>query len=93
MTLNVTSVRFSRAKPEFHARGLLGWCVLGLDDGFELGGVALRRKLTGDLGLSFPTQRDVSGRHHPILRPISQNARDSIEARVLQLLRDGGHIS
>ena len=45
--------------------------------------VALWRTTPGELRLSFPVRRDRSGREHPLVRPLDNDARQAIEAQVL----------
>ena len=49
-------------------------------------GVTLRRTLGGDLRLSYPTRRSRLGRDYPLVRPLDDAARCSIEAQVFDQL-------
>lgn len=79
-------VRFVAAEPEEADRGLLGWVSFTLDRRLRVDGVAIRKTLSGDLRLSFPSRRDGSGRRHFILRPLSDAARREIEVQVFRAL-------
>jgi len=76
----VAHVHFAPASPDDEARGLLGFVSLQLGSLF-VGGVALRRSRQGRLWLSWPAPRGF-----PLVRPLDERARRSIEAQVFAAL-------
>lgn len=80
--MEISNIRFTSATPQDQSRGLLGYLSLTIDDMLHLDGVTLRRTLKGKLTLSFPARRDRQGKDHPILRPVGQDARKSIEEKI-----------
>ena len=83
---------FSSASDAQVRTGLLGWLTVEVDGLLVLDGITLRRinSLPPRMGLSFPERRDRAGRHHPLVRPIDDDARCLIERSVLAALRDRG---
>ena len=66
--------------------GLLAWLRFRIDDLVVLDGVALRRTRDGRHVLSFPIRHDAQGRQHPVVRPVDDAARRSLEHAVLSAL-------
>lgn len=77
---------FSSAPEQLQARGLLGWLCVTVNEAIQIDGIALRRTLVGDLVITFPERRDSSGNHHPIVRPLGEEARRSIEEQIFDAL-------
>jgi hypothetical protein len=90
--LCISGLRFSPAKRDESATGLLGWCSFLLNGCVHIDGVAVRRTTRGSLALSWPTRTDGRGRQHPLLRPIDDAARRNLEAQVLAALEQQGGI-
>lgn len=86
--LLVDRVSFESASAHDVATGLLGWVRFRLDGRVEVAGVTLRRTLEGRETLSFPTRRDRNGRLHPVVRPLDDATRLSIERQVLAALSE-----
>lgn len=83
MDLHVSDVRYTPASADDARFGLLGYVSFALGSGLRVDGVTLRRTADGRLALSFPAKRDRRGKERPYLRPVSREARASIEAQVL----------
>ena len=83
----VTEVRLMPGRPRDRDAGLLGWVSCTVGATLRLDGLALRRTREGRLALSFPCRRDRQGRKHPLVRPLDDAARVSIERQILAALR------
>ena len=83
--LRLSDLRFIAAPEPDRARGLLFFAS------FILGPLRIdatvRRTRDGRLVLSFPVRHDGSGRQWPIVRPVDDAARHTLEAQVLAALR------
>jgi DNA-binding cell septation regulator SpoVG len=88
--LRISNVRFVAAPARLARSGLLGWTTVALNDGIDLGYIAVRRTLDGRVVLAFPERRDGSGFAHPIVRPLDQATRDAITEQVVAELRRQG---
>lgn len=76
------------APPEEDARGLLGFVSFLIDGWLRVDGVAVRRKLDGELTLSWPARTDREGKRHPYMRPIDDASRRAVEDAVFaEILR------
>ena len=73
-------------------RGLLGYLSVDYGD-LVLDGIVLRRTTDGRFVLSFPARTDRAGRRHPYIRPIDEEARRAIEAKILGELGQWGEAS
>jgi hypothetical protein len=82
----LSDVRYVPAASADAARGLLGFVSLTVDGTLRLDGIALRRRLSGELALSFPTRTDRAGKKHAYIRPVDDAARRAIEADVIGAL-------
>lgn len=82
--LRVSEVRCTRARPHEAAGGLLAYVAFTINGQVRVDGVVVRRTLEGDHRLSFPSRPDRRGRKHPILRPLSDEARRHLEREVLR---------
>jgi hypothetical protein len=91
-SLRISNVRFVSAPPRLVVSGLLGWATVALNDGLDLGYIAVRRTLDGRIVLAFPEHTDRGGRTYPIVRPLDQGARDEITEQVIAELRRQGAI-
>ncbi|MCC7172998.1 MAG: hypothetical protein IT459_21290 [Planctomycetes bacterium] len=89
----VTDIAFTLAPRHAHTRGFLGWARFTLDGRLGLDGVAVRRGANGRLLLSFPERVDGAGRTHPIVRPLDDATRCSIEIQVFDALAKDGRLS
>lgn len=81
-----TQIRFVPSDPVNRARGLLGFVSLLLDDAVRIDGIAVRRTMAGKLALSFPMRRSRTGHEHYVARPVTDAAREAIEAQVFAAL-------
>ncbi len=88
--LRVSEVRFQVASRSQRERGQLGWATFVVGGSLKVSAVSVRRRLDGELALSFPTRRSRAGVEFPILSPISAQARAGIEGQVLAALRQEG---
>ena len=93
MTLPVTHVVFTRARPEEEARGLLGYAMVTFDDGLDVDGVTVHLTREGKYSISFRKIRDRVGIGRFIARPRNPAARDAIENQVLAELRKQRHLA
>jgi len=84
--LAVTGLRYSPAAPSEATSGLLGFCSFLIDGRLRVDGIAVRRKLGGELTLAWPARTDADGRRHPYLRPIDEATRRALEADVFAAL-------
>lgn len=71
--------------------GLLGFLTLLVGD-FIIDGVTVRRTAEGRHVLSYPARTDRSGRRHPYIRPIDDQARRHIEQCVLGQLANQSEV-
>jgi DNA-binding cell septation regulator SpoVG len=88
--LAVSGLRFSPATRDDSALGLLGFASFLLNDAVRVDGVGVRRTIRGKLTLSWPTREDSAGQRHPLVHPISDDARLDLESQVLAALGFGG---
>jgi DNA-binding cell septation regulator SpoVG len=79
----ITDITFTPATEWHRERGLLGFIRCVVDGALVLDGITLRRTLGNRLTLSFPEREDGVGRRHPIIRPIDDEARRTIEAAII----------
>jgi DNA-binding cell septation regulator SpoVG len=84
--LVITDVQFAGAPPGAIETGLIGFVAVTVNDTLRLDGLALRRTETGRLALSFPARKDRVGRQRFYYRPVDDDARREIEARVFRAL-------
>lgn len=63
--------------------GLLGYLSIFYGD-IIVDGITVRRTAAGRMALAFPERRDGQGRMHPVVRPLSAEARRAIEAEVFR---------
>ena len=87
----MTSVRLRswvRGTDADRRTGLLGFLSVFVGD-FIVDSITLRRTESGRLALSFPQRRDRTGRSHPVVRPVDDDARRAIEAEILGQLGQG----
>ncbi len=85
--LQVTSVALIPAPDSDTHRGLLGYVTCVINDTLMLDGIVLRRTVDDQLTLSYPTRRDRSGRQHPVIRPLNEEARLHLEREIITALR------
>ena len=83
-----TAIRFTPAAPTDEARGLIGWLSCRYGD-LILDGIAVRRTRAGRLVLSFPVRHDRAGRQHALVRPVDDEARQAMQAAVIEALGFG----
>jgi len=88
--LLVTEARITAASAQDTQTGLLGYVTLVLNGALALDGLVLRRSAAGVLYLAFPCRTDRHGDRHPLVRPISEQARVELEREVFRALRAGG---
>jgi DNA-binding cell septation regulator SpoVG len=93
VTLRVTSVAFSPARPLDVRDGLLGFASVHLDGVLAIHRVAVRRTLDGRVVLSFPAPADHDGRRRPLVHPLDAAAHAAIERQVVAELRRQGRIA
>lgn len=84
----ISNLRYAPASSRQRSEGLLGWVSFRLAGAFHIDGVALRRTRDGRLALSWPVRRDSRGRHHPLVRPLSDAVRINVERQVFARLRE-----
>jgi len=82
----ISEVSIAWASPAQVKDGLLGFVSMLLDGHVKVDGVCLRRTAAGELTLSYPSRQDHAGRHHPIVRPVSDEARRELERQVFEAL-------
>jgi len=92
MTVHVSSMHFTPAKPKLAGTGLLGWVTCTVNSTFQLGGIALRRTLDGRIVLSFP-ERICFGRRHRYVRLLADDDRQNLEEQILAELRRQGRLA
>ena len=88
----ITQVNFMPADREHRRAGLWGWASLVVDDVLRVDAIAVRRTSQGRWALSLPERRDRLGIRHAIVRPLTPEAKRSMETQVLAALRKGAHI-
>jgi len=88
--MEVTDIQFTSAHADARGHGLLGYLKCTVGRQLRLDGLTLRKTLDDRLVISFPERKDRSGRGHPYIRPISDEARAAIQQAVLQALNLGG---
>jgi DNA-binding cell septation regulator SpoVG len=76
-----------RASASDQREGLVGWISIEFGS-LLIDGITLRRLAAGGYGLSFPRRTAKDGTRHSIVRPIDDDARRAIEAKVLGQLRE-----
>ena len=86
MGLQVTDVRFVPARADDLRYGLLGFASFLLNGDVRLCGIAVRRTADGRPALSFPARRDRRGEKRPLVRPVSREVRETMEAQVFAAL-------
>ncbi len=84
--LRVTEVRYSPATRDDSTLGLLGFVSFLINNSIRIDGVTVRRSLAGRLILSWPARTDSAGTRHPLVRPISTEARLVLEEQVLSAI-------
>jgi hypothetical protein len=77
--MTITDLKFTVADGAHRASGILGWVKVTFAGAVIVDGIALRRTLTGDLAITWPTKPN--GR--PVASPASTAARKMLEARIL----------
>ncbi|HEX5010794.1 MAG TPA: hypothetical protein VFY71_10355 [Planctomycetota bacterium] len=85
--LHVAEVRFVPAGVEDAERGLLGYVACVVNGALKVDGLTLRRTLAGELRLSWPSRTDRAGQRHPLVHPVSDEARREVERQVYAALR------
>lgn len=80
-SLRVSGVRFSPGTTRDAEAGLVGFVSFLVGDELRVDGATVRRTAEGRLALSYPSKRR-RGREFPFVRPISDEARRSIERQV-----------
>jgi len=83
MNWQVSDIRFRPGTPEAARDGLIGYVAFTLGGQVRIDGVMVRRTMTGDIRLAYPTRRDRGGREHGIVHPIDAEAHAEIERLVL----------
>ena len=86
MKIAVSEVSFTSASREERRTGLLGWVAVVINGALKIDGLTVRQTREGRLALSFPARRDRQDRVHFVVRPISDEARRTIERQVLAQL-------
>jgi hypothetical protein len=85
--LHISNIKFTAASPDDVATGLVGYVSAVLNSSVKIDCLTLRRAAAdGHLLLSYPAKRDATGRQHPIIRPLDDEARREIEAQVFEAL-------
>jgi hypothetical protein len=87
--LRVSEIRFLPATATERATGLLGFVSFLINDGLRLDGITVRKTLAGDVRLSWPVRTASTGGRHPLIRPVTDEARRDMEAQVLGALGIG----
>jgi len=88
--LVVTEVRLTAASQRDAESGLLAYLTVVLNGSLAVDGLALRRSVEGKTYVSYPARTDRRGGRHPIVRPLSEDARVELEREVFRALRAGG---
>jgi hypothetical protein len=84
-TSQITVSRIRGATPSEQTRGLIAYLTLGIG-GLRIDGVTVRRTEDGRRYLSFPERIDPRGQRRPLVWPLDDNARSSIETAVFRAL-------
>ena len=82
---SVSALRFTPSSTTDQQRGLLGY-VTFRHASLRVDSVALRRTRRGRLQLSYPERTRGNGKRYPIFCPASDEAREGLEAAVLEAL-------
>lgn len=81
--LEIRDVVLTEAPASDRSTGLCAYASFSLDQLLRVDGVAVRRTRDGRIVLSWPSRKDATGRHHPILRPMNDAARVELERAIL----------
>jgi hypothetical protein len=84
--LRVSVVHFTPADDRMVRTGLIGWASFLLDEQIRVSGIAVRQTRGGRRTLSYPARDDGWGLRWPLVQPITDEARASIERQVLEQL-------
>ncbi len=82
----VDEVRFHAAERREQTTGLLGYVSFRLNRGLRIDGITLRRTRRGELCLSFPARRGLTGSQFFFVRPLDERTRKEIESQVFAQL-------
>ena len=91
--IHVGDVRFSAGSERDVRAGLIGFISCTVNNSLRLDGITLRRTSADELALSFPSRRDRSGQDHPLVRPLGDDVRRSVQAQIMQELRAQGGLA
>lgn len=75
--------RVQQASAAQHARGVLAYARVTLDDVLELDGLAIRRTRDGALRVTLPQRTGRNGKRHHVVRVLDAGVRAQIERAVL----------
>src|SRR5690606_39105 len=84
--VTISDVGFTAASAGDRASGRVGWISCAAGRALRLDGITLRRTADGRVVLSFPARTDRQGRKHPLIRPLTDAARQDLERQVLRAL-------
>ena len=84
--LHVSELRVSPSTKADSAIGLVAFASFLLNGAIRVDGVGIRRTADGRWTLSWPARDDRNGTRHPVIRPITDEVRRSIERQVFALL-------
>lgn len=87
--VKVSRVRVHPAPSIERDGGLLAWLTIEVA-GLALDGFALRRTREGRPYVSFPKRKDAAGRLHPLVWPLDQRDRQSLQDQVLAAIDTRG---
>ena len=81
--MNITNIRFFRStqadNPKFK-----GSATITLDDEFAVHNIGIVESENGEMFLAMPDRRSRNGNYVDVFHPISREARDQLQAEVLE---------
>lgn len=81
--IRIQDVRVTPAGADDRATGLMAYVALTLPGDIRLDGITLRRTTRNTLSVSYPERRSASGDAHPLIWPLTPEARAEFEALVI----------
>lgn len=86
--MKVLQVHLTAASPHDRSSGLLAFLTVEVAGGIALDGITLRKTVAGRMTLAFPVRTDQSGRRHPTIRPLNNEARQTFEKEVFAWIKN-----
>ena len=88
--LKVTNVQFVAASSRDAECDIVGWVSCTLNGAVRVDGITVRRMLSGDITVSYPTRKDGWGQKHAILKPLNDQVRRELQCQILAAIGLGG---